>query len=88
LDDKISSYIVFDEKKFLKGLSNFRAFHPVILVFPAKLPDGTPFVQNTTNSVELHTEVDGRPVQIDFNLKDFDLRNMDDLKMTLPADQQ
>lgn len=81
-DDKISSYIV------LKGVSNFRAFHPVILVFPAKLPDGTPFVQSTTDSIELHTEVDGRPVQIDFNLKDFDLRNLDDLKMASLGGQQ
>jgi hypothetical protein len=88
LDDKIASYIVFHEKTILKGLSDFRAFHPVILVFPAKLPDGTPLLMSTTDSVEFHTEVDGRPVQIDFNLKDFDLRNLDDLKMVLPGDQQ
>jgi hypothetical protein len=53
----------------------------VILVFPTKRADGTPFLRSTSDVVELHTEVDGRPVQIDFNLKDFDLKNLDELKM-------
>ena len=87
LDDKIASYMVFNEKRVFKGLSDFRAFHPVILVFPTKRHDGTPFLQSTNDVVELHSEVDGRPVQIDFNLKHFDLRNLDELKMASAAAQ-
>jgi hypothetical protein len=87
LDDTIASFMVFNEKKVFKGLSGFSAFHPVILVFPTKRPDGTPFIQSTSDVVELHTEVDGCPVQIVFNLKDFDLRNLDELKLASTAGQ-
>ena len=75
LDEKIASYVVFD------GKSDFRAFHPVVLAFPAKRPDGTPFFQSIDDVAELHTEVDGRPVQITFNLKHFDLKSVEELKM-------
>ncbi len=87
LDGTIASYMVFDEKRVMKGLSDFRAYHPVILVFPTKRADGTPFLYTTSDVVELHTAVDGRPVQIDFNLKDFDLKNLDELKMASPGAQ-
>jgi len=81
LDNSIASYMVFDEKRVLKGASTFRAYHPVILVFPTKRADGTPFVQSTSDMVELHTEVDGRPVKIDFDLKDFDLKDVSGITM-------
>jgi hypothetical protein len=81
LDNTIASYMVFDQKKVFAGFSNFRAYHPVILVFPTKRPDGTPFVQNTSDVVELHTEVDGRPVKVSFDLKDFDLKEVSELMM-------
>jgi hypothetical protein len=81
LDNSIASYMVMDEKRVLKGRSNFRAYHPVILVFPTKRADGSPFVQNTNDVVELHTEVDGRPVRITFDLKDFDLKDLSELRM-------
>jgi len=85
LDDKIASYMVFDEKRIAQAFSSFRAFHPVLLVFPTKRPDGTPFFQSVDDVAELHTEVDGRQVQITFDLKDFDLKSLDDLKMGGPA---
>jgi hypothetical protein len=82
LDDKVASYMVFNEKMMLlKAFSNFRGFHPVILVFPAKRSDGTPFVRSASDTVEFHTEVDGRPVQIEFNLAHFDLKSVEELKM-------
>ncbi|MBN1567070.1 MAG: DUF4410 domain-containing protein [Acidobacteria bacterium] len=81
IDDQIASYIVFNEKRVFKGFSNFRAFHPVILVFPTKLPDGSPFVASSTDIVELHTEVDGRPVITDFHLEHLDIKSMDELSI-------
>jgi hypothetical protein len=75
LDDKIASYMVLEKK------NKFRAFHPVVLAFPTKRADGTPFFQSIDDVAELHTEVDGRLVQITFNLKHFDLKTVDDLKM-------
>jgi hypothetical protein len=80
LDSRLASYVVFNEKRIFKGLSNFRAFHPVVMVFPTRQPDGSPLIRGVDDSVELHTEVDGRPVRLTFNLKHFDLRSVDDLK--------
>ncbi len=81
VDDQIASYIVFNEKRIFKGLSSFRAFHPVIMVFPTRLPDGSPVITSTGDVVELHTEVDGRPVKIDFNLEHFDLAGLEELSI-------
>ena len=78
LDDKIASYMVLEKKNV------FRAFHPVVLAFPMKRTDGTPFFRNIDDVAQLHTEVNGRQVQITFNLKDFDLRNIEELKMGGP----
>lgn len=64
-----------------KGLSSFRAFHPVILVFPTRLPDGSPILTSKEDAAELHTEIDGRPVQIHFKLAHFDLKNLEELTL-------
>ena len=79
LDGKIASYMVLEKK------NQFRAFHPVILAFPTRRVDGTPFFQTIDDVAELHTEVDGRQVQITFNLTHFDLKSVDDLKMSGPS---
>lgn len=79
LDNSMASYMVVNEKRV--GGATFRAYHPVILAFPTKRADGTPFVQGTSDVVELHTEVDGRPVKISFDLKDFALKEVSDLTM-------
>jgi len=80
LDDAIRSYMVFREKRFFKGLSNFWAFHPTLIVFPTKKPDGSPFLRSVEDMVELHTEVDGQKVRLKFDLKHLDIRSLDDLK--------
>jgi hypothetical protein len=81
LDDAIRSYMVFREKRIFKGLSNFWAFHPTIIVFPTKKPDGSPFLRGIEDVVELHTEVNGQKVRLKFDLKHLDIRGLDDLKI-------
>lgn len=81
LDDAIRSYIVFRERKVFKGLSDFWAFHPTLLVFPTKRPDGSPFLRSAEDVVELRTEVDGYQVKLKFDFKHFGIKSLDELKI-------
>lgn len=81
LDLAIPSYVVFDEKRVFKAFSTFWAYHPAVVIFPTKLPDGSGLVRSLDDVVELRTEVDGRPVLLEFNLKHFGLASVDELRM-------
>jgi len=50
-------------------------------VFPTKLTDGTPIVRSLNDKLELHTEIDGRPITIHIDLKQFGLSRLEELKL-------
>jgi hypothetical protein len=84
VDDAVSSFIIFKQNKVMRGIVSFWGYHPVIVTFPTKMPDGSPVVTGPNDRLELHSMVDGRPVVFTFDLKHFALQGVDDLKLAAP----
>jgi hypothetical protein len=55
--------------------------HLIRLVFPTKRADGTPVIESLSDKLEIHTKFDGRPVIIHFDLRQFGLSRLEDLKL-------
>jgi len=57
------------------------AVSSVIFVFPTKMANGKPIVENMNERLELYTEVENRPIVIRFDLGRFGLKRTEELKL-------
>lgn len=57
--------------------------HPVVFVFPAKRADGSAVIETTSDRLEVHTEVEGQPVSIHFDLSAHQIKSVEAIRRIL-----
>ncbi len=84
LEGPTPSYLI--ERRFRLLGRMMWVSHPVLFIFPTRLPDGTALVGGLSDELRFHTSIDNHPLTVRFELQDFKLSSTDELRLVGTAE--